>query len=138
MKTAALILFALIACGPWSALSAQNSPQAPAASGTTDVGQERIDEVFTRPKITSDYFAASYLEHNSQAKVEGIVKEIKSQLGDYKSVKKSTEKNEAPFDDTWQRYTATFAKGVEDIYIHFDDSGKVDALTFRAPHPGGT
>jgi hypothetical protein len=138
MKPAVIILLALIACGPWTATSAQSSPQSAPAGGASDVGQARIDEVLTKPKITSDYFAASYLEHNTQAKVEGIVKELKSQLGDYKSVKKSTEKNEPPFDDSWQRYTAVFAKGVEDVYIHFDDAGKIDALTFRAPKPGGT
>jgi len=132
MKLAALIFFTLAVCGPWSGLNAQS------ASTGADTAQQRIDEVFTKPKITSDYFSASYLEHNTQAKVEGIVKDLKSQLGDYKSVKKSTEKNDPPFDDSWQRYTATFAKGVDDIYIHFDDAGKIDALTFRAPHPGGT
>lgn len=137
MKTAVLILFALIACGPWTAASAQSTPQSPSAPAGADTGQQRIDEILTKPKITSDYFASSYLEHNTQAKVEGIVKDIKAQLGDYKSVRKSTEKNEPPFDDSWQRYTATFAKGVDDIYIHFDDAGKIDALTFRAPHPGG-
>jgi hypothetical protein len=138
MKTAVVILFALIACSPWTATSAQSSPQSPTGTGSADVGQARIDEVLTKPKITSDYFAASYLEHNTQAKVEGIVKDLKSQLGDFKSVKKSTEKNDPPFDDTWQRYTAVFAKGVDDVYIHFDDAGKIDALTFRAPKPGGS
>ncbi len=138
MKTVVIVLFALIACGPWTGLNAQSSPQSAPASGTVDVGQARIDEVLTKPKITPDYFAASYMEHNSQAKVDGIVKELKSQLGEYKSVKKSTEKNDPPFDDTWQRYTAVFAKGIDDVYIHFDDSGKIDALTFRAPKPGGT
>ncbi len=138
MKSAVIVLLALVACGPWTALNAQSAPQSASVSGTADAGQARIEEVFTKPKITSDYFAASYLEHNSQAKVEGIVKDLKSQLGDYKSVKKSTEKNDPPFDDTWQRYTAVFAKGVDDVYIHFDNSGKIDALTFRAPRPGGT
>lgn len=138
MKTAVLISFAIIACGPWTALSAQSSPQSQPATGTVDIGQERIDEVLTKPKVTPDEFAPSYLQHNSQAKVEGIVKDLKSQLGDYRSVKKSTDKNDPPFDDTWQRYTAVFKKGVDDIYIHFDDSGKIDALTFRTPKPGGT
>ena len=137
MKPAVLISFVLIISGPWTALSAQTA-QPPPASGAVDVGQERIDEVLTKPKVTSDEFAPTYLQHNTQAKVEGIVKDLKSQLGDYKSVKKSTVKNDPPFDDTWQRYTAVFTKGVDDVYIHFDDSGKIDALTFRAPRPGGT
>jgi hypothetical protein len=138
MKVAVLALFMLAASGPWAAVNAQSSPQSQPASTNADVGQQRIDEVFTKPRITPDYFASSYLEHNTQAKIEGIVKDLKSTLGDYKSVKKSTDKNDPPFDNTWERYTAVFAKGVDDVYIHFDDSGKVDALTFRAPRPGGT
>ncbi|HEY1730085.1 MAG TPA: hypothetical protein VGG22_17075 [Candidatus Baltobacteraceae bacterium] len=138
MKTAVLISFILIISGPWTALNAQSAAQSPPAPGAVDVGQERIDEVLTKPKVTSDEFAPSYLQHNTQAKVEGIVKDLKSQIGGYKSVKKSTDKNDPPFDETWQRYTAVFAKGVDDVYIHFDDSGKIDALTFRAPKPGGT
>jgi hypothetical protein len=138
MKVAVLILFMLAVAGPSAAVNAQSSPQSPPASTNADVGQQRIDEVFTKPHITPDVFAASYIEHNSQAKVEGIVKDLKSTLGDYKSVKKSMDKNDPPFDTTWERYTAVFAKGVDDVYIHFDDSGKVDALTFRAPRPGGT
>lgn len=138
MKVAVLALFMLAVSGPWATLNAQTTPQTAQASSSADAGQQRIDEVFTKPRITSDYFAASYLEHNTQAKVEGIVKDIKSTLGDYKSVRKSMDKNDPPFDNTWERYTAVFAKGVDDVYIHFDDSGKIDALTFRAPHPGGT
>jgi hypothetical protein len=137
MKLVLPILFALIVFGPWTSLNAQSAPQSPPGAGAADVGQQRIDEVLTKPKVTPENFAASYLEHNTQAKVEGIVKDIKSQVGDYKSVKKSTEKNDPPFDDSWQRYTAVFAKGTEDIYIHFDDAGKIDALSFRAPKPGG-
>jgi hypothetical protein len=138
MKVAVLALFMLAVSGPWAAVNAQSSRQAPPASSGADVGLQRIDEVFTKPRITPDYFAASYLEHNSQSKVEGILKDLKSTLGDYKSVKKSADKNDPPFDNTWERYTAVFAKGVDDVYIHFDDSGKIDALTFRAPRPGGT
>ena len=138
MKIAVLVFFTLIAAGPWTALSAQSSPQSPPAPGTVDVGQERIDEVLTKPKVTSDEFSDSYLQHNTQAKIEGIVKDLKAQLGSYKSVRRSTEKVEPPFDDTWQRYTAVFAKGVDDVYIHFDDAGKIDALTFRVPRPGST
>jgi len=138
MKSGVLILFALIACGPWTGLNAQSAAAAPQASASADRGEALIDAVLTKPQITPDNFDASYLQHNSQAKVEGIVKMLKTQLGDFKSVKKSTDKNDPPFDATWERYTATFAKGVDDVYIHFDDGGKVDALTFRVPRPGGT
>src|ERR1700686_187527 len=109
-----------------------NSPS-PAASVAPDLGAERVDEFFTKPHISADVFAASFLSQVPASMVEEIVNQLKAGLGNYKGVKKSLEKNEAPFPPTWGRYLATFAKGTDDVYIRFDNAERIDGLLFRPP-----
>jgi len=135
MKFALPAFFALIFCCLTSVAGAQTTAQA----GTmADAAAQRIDEVFTKPHVSSDSFDAAFLEKMPAKTVEAIVKQLKNVLGDYKDVKKSADKNQAPFDDTWSRYVAEFTKGTEDIYIRLDSTGKIDGLIFRELHQGGS
>ena len=142
MKFALPACFALLLCCPWSVAGAQTPPQSSASSATAgaavDAGVQRIENIFSKPHVSNDSFDASFLEKMPAPKVEAIVKQLKNILGDYKDVKKSTEKNQPPFDDTWGRYVAEFSKGTEDIYIRLDSAGKVDGLIFRELHQGGS
>lgn len=135
MKFAPLVGLALAVAWPWSAVQAQASSPTPAASGAVDPGAQRIDDIFTKPHLAPDAFAPSFAEKMPPSRVEGIAKQLKVVLGDFKEAKKTNQPNQPPFDATWERYVASFTKGTEDVYIHFDSAGKVDGLIFRELHP---
>ncbi|MBV8152764.1 MAG: serine hydrolase, partial [Candidatus Eremiobacteraeota bacterium] len=106
---------------PSPAASASASATA-TSSPAADLGAQRIDELFTKPHVSPDIFAAVFLNQVSASKVEEIVSQLKAGLGEYKGVKKA--------DD---HYVATFAKGTDDVFIHFDAENKIDGLFFKTP-----
>ena len=138
MKAVRSVLAALVLLSP-AAASAQSSPvpaPSPSAAATAtaaDPGAERIKAIFTVQHIPADWFTPEFLAQVPTAKLEDIVAQFKFGLGPLRSVKKSTEPNEAQFPAPWGRYLSTFKEGYDDMYISFDAAGKVNGLFFRTP-----
>jgi len=130
MKIASLAVLAVVL----SLACAAAQTAAPSASPGVDQNAQRITQIFTASHISPDWFTSKFLEQVPVSKLETIVGQLKFGLGDFKSVKKSTQANEDQFPPPWGRYLATFKQGTDDIYIHLDETGKVEALFFRTPH----
>src|SRR5579872_3791953 len=119
---AALVGFALFVSIAQAQVASPTPAPTATPSASADLGAQRIEELFTKPHVSAEIFAAVFLNQVSAAQVETIVNQLKSGLGDYKAVKKSGD-----------HYVVTFAKGTDDVYIHFDAQSKIDGLFFRPP-----
>ena len=127
MRAAVLILGVL--------LLAQSPAPSPSPTAGVDLAAQRIAQIFTQPQINPDWFTTNFLNQVAAQKVDlnNVVSQMKLGLGTFKSVKKSTEKNEDQFPAPWQRYLATFKDGTDDVYIALDEMGKIAGLFFRTP-----
>ena len=134
MKFAVTVCLMLAVLSPPPTL-AQSAAPVPAAGAAADPGAQRIDDVFLKTHLAPDAFSATYTEKMPPARLEGVVKQLKTVLGEFRDARKSTDPNQPPFDNTWQRYVATFTKGTDDVYLRLDSGGKIDGLIFREMHP---
>ena len=107
---------------------------APAAGLAADASAQRIQQIFTQERLSEDWFNADFLNKVPLAKIQGVVDQLKFGLGQFKSVKKSSEANEEQFPAPWGRYLATFKDGTDEIYIRLDDTQKINGLSIKTPH----
>ncbi len=66
------------------------------------------------------WFSASFLAQVPVSKVDQVIATLTGSLGQYRSVEFTPEK-----------FVAHFAKGTDDILIHFDADNEIDGLLFR-------
>ncbi len=103
--------------------AASAAPAAPAANAAAiELGRSRIDAMLRTGHADPSWFAASFLAQVSAAQVDGVIAQMIQALGAYQSVEFGTDK-----------FVARFAKGTDDVLIHFDADGKIDGLLFRPP-----
>lgn len=117
-RTVAAFAFALIlAAAPFRGV----------AQGTVTVAASRIDTMLRTGHADPTWFSASFLAQISAAQVDAALASLTPVLGVYRSIAPTANGNQ---------FIATFSKGTDEVYIHLDDQGKIDALLFRTPHLG--
>lgn len=114
------ILAVYLLCATLAA-SAQQAPS-PAATDPIAFARDRIDAMLRTGHADASWFAQSFLDKAPASKVDDAIADLKSTLGDYKSVE---------FAQT--RFIAHFAKGTDDVLIHLDAGYRIDGLLFRPP-----
>lgn len=104
------------------------------ARAAEDVSAQRIRQIFTQERVSEDWFNADFLKKVPLAKIQEVVDQLKFGLGQFKSVKKSSQPNEEQFPAPWGRYLATFKDGTDEIYLRLDDAQKINGLSIKTPH----
>ncbi|MGA8533362.1 MAG: serine hydrolase [Candidatus Tumulicola sp.] len=94
------------------------SPVAP----STDLARARVDSMLRNGHADSQWFAASFLAQVSAAQVDAIVAQYKTTLGEYRGIEGAN-----------GDYTARFAKGTDEVFVHLDAENEIDALLFKEP-----
>ena len=87
-----------------------------------EFARTRIDTLLRTGHADPKWFSDSFLAQIPAAKIDEIITGLKAQLGEYQSV-----------EFTPAKFIAHFAKGTDDILVHFDSDNKIDHLLLRPP-----
>ncbi len=129
MRVAPLALL-LVATSLFPAAAQPVTPPAaspsPAAGPTAvaDFARARLDAMLRGGKANPEWFGDSFLTKIPVTRVDALVAQIKANLGEYRSI-----------DGKQGDYTALFARGVDELLVHFDADGKIDLLFFKPAVP---
>lgn len=94
----------------------------PAPTGTYDLARDRIDSMLRTGHADAALFNAGFLSQISVAQVDGVIAQVEKTLGQYKSLEGGS-----------GDYTAHFARGTDEVTIHFDSANQIDGLLFKPP-----
>lgn len=92
------------------------------AAAVQDTARVRVDALLSAGHADPAWFSASFLLQVPVTQVDAILAQITKTLGTYQSL-----------DGTRGDYTATFAKGTEEVLAHVDAEGHIDGLLFKTP-----
>ncbi len=132
---AAAILLVASAAGAQTAVPATPAAVAsPAPTPTADLAAQRILQIFTMKHVSPDWFTEDFLTHVPASKIEDIAAQLNFGIGPIKSVARPNVRLADDPPPPWVRYIVIFKEGSDDVLIHLNDAGKIDALVFRTPH----
>jgi beta-lactamase class A len=107
--------------GALAPASAQTAAASPSASPSlSEFARSRVDAMLSSGHADPSWFSTSFLSQITVAQIDAIVAQLKSSLGDYKSV-----------DGSQGDYTAHFAKGTDEVLVHVDAENKIDGILFK-------
>lgn len=120
---AAVLTVALLGATP----DVSPSPAATAAPALSQaeaikLAQDRLDTMLRTGHADPAWFSASFLTRAPAGKIDEVAAQLTKMLGAYQSV-----------EFTPTHFIAHFAKGSDDVLIHFDENQKIDVLFFKPP-----
>lgn len=105
------------------------SPSSPTAKAeSSDIGIQRLNAIFEGGQVNPDLFDARLLEKLPITTIERQIALFKIVAGNYESATRSSVPPTDPRLTQLSHYVATFSAGTADIYLHFDETQKIDGI----------
>lgn len=119
-----IVLIAALVFGAFAPAGAQTSSTTPVSSAApqshSEIEHTRIDTMFSSGHADASWFTDSFLAQVPASKIDEIIGQLKTGLGDYKN----TDGKDGDF-------IAHFAKGTNEVLIHLDGANKIDSMWFK-------